>query len=959
MDKKFCNPYRPECGDCAPHRPECGDYGPEFSPVPPPIAPFHPIPGMNPQEQMCNLANKVNECIGRWNCIQAECFHTLDKMYEAAVCNDVYYDRDEVKLETGYSTNDECPYHIITIRSVDKACQPIRVKLYLAYGNTTNSGLVQSIQDASFITNANAIITAVDPSGPKWKGNARYMGAAINGDGDGSVYVAGFNMHGALKVFPGNVDEITQCQNQMVDMIGAVIPIITDGEITAEAKALTTKASISAIGYRSSNGDKIFFQCSAQDQKGMQGITVANLLKDMGCYTAVITCIGVNSEGVTVSNGMSYMGCFTDAPNGWIIPENAAYWVVSKRPFDGWKNKFTAEIADLVQLSGINKNSIDATSARIDAVQEKADQAIELGQQNADDIAEINAELETIKGEMDTLEADVAQLKTNLSKEIQDRIAGDNALNAALQSEITARQNADTQLNQAIQTETTQRQAADTALDNKIDAETTAREQADTNINNEITNIKNGTTPIPLPIASANTLGAVKVGQNLTITADGTLNAAGGGGSTGEYTAGPGIVISGSKIQVRPGKNVTVDANGVSVDLSDIDQSITNIENGTTKLNSYVTKAGATMPGALSLSGNATQPMGAVTKQQLDTATQALSNEIDDILNGTTPANVPVATTERTGVVKIGSGLNVGGDGTLSVNTAQIVTSEALSAQLANYVTTTSLNSTLTGYVKSSDLNTALEGYVTTEELSQQLRGYVTNSSLTSQLANYVTSQALTERLNGYVTSQALTEQLANYATTAQLANYLPKSGGTMTGAINMNGQKVSGLAEPTEDNDAVRLVDLQNINPDLPGDLSLAPKLLTSFTTKTSSSIDTEYDVTIPSFPRRIPYMLLFVLEPTVQENRRIATVEINSTPVYNNTETTGFFGTNKSLAFILTRDKRQESSIKLSYGGLELDYKGNNTFSTLSFNIMVAIATNGSPSTKTTCKCSIYSIL
>lgn len=778
MDKKFCNPYHPECGDCKP----------EFSPVPPPIAPFHPVPGMNPQEQMCNLTNKVNECIGRWNSIQAECFHTLDKMYEAAVCNDVYYDRDEVKLESGYSANDECPYHIITIRSVDKACQPIRVKLYLAYGNTTNSGLVQSIQDASFITNANAIITAVDPSGPKWKGNARYMGAAITGDGDQSVYVAGFNMHGALKVFPGNVDEVTQCQNQMVDMIGAVIPIITDGEITSAAQALTTKASISAIGYRSSNGDKIFFQCSAQNQKGMQGITVANLLKDMGCYTAVITCIGENSEGVTVSNGMSYMGCFTDAPNGWIIPENAAYWVVSKRPFDGWKNKFTAEIADLVQLSGINKNAIDSTAARIDGVEDKANQALELGQQNADDIANLTAEVDAINETIDTIQNDLNTVKTNLSKEIQDRIAGDNALNAALQSEITARQNADTQLNQAIQTETTQRQAADTALDNKIEAETTAREQAVTNITNEINDIKDGTTPIDLPIAGPNTLGAVKVGQNLTITPDGTLNAAGGGGSTGEYTAGPGIVISGSSIEVRPGENVTVDSNGVSVDLSDIEQSIANIENGTTKLNSYVSKGGDTMTGALILSGNATQPMGAVTKQQLDTATQALSNEIDSILDGTTPPTMPIASTEKTGVVKIGSGLNIGNDGTLSVNTNEIVTSESLAAQLANYVTTTSLNSTLSGYVTSENLTTVLEGYVTSETLNN----YVTNASLASTLANYVTSAGLTE----------------------QLADYLPLAGGTMSGAIAMGNNKITGLAEPTEDGDAARLADIKAADP-------------------------------------------------------------------------------------------------------------------------------------------------
>ena len=180
-----------------------------------------------------------------------------------------------------------------------------------------------------------------------------------------------------------------------------------------------------------------------------------------------------------------------------------------------------------------------------------------------------------------------------------------------------------------------------------------------------------------------------------------------------------------------------------------------------------------------------------------------------------------MATTETTGVVKIGSGLNVGGDGTLSVNTTEIVTSENLTTQLANYVTKTSLSSTLSGYVTSANLTTILEGYVTSEtlnnyvtksSLTETLENYVTSASLTEQLGNYVTSQALTERLNDYVTSQALTEQLANYATTAQLANYLPLAGGTMSGAIAMGNHKITGLAEPTENNDAVRLVDIANI---------------------------------------------------------------------------------------------------------------------------------------------------
>lgn len=63
-----------------------------------------------------------------------------------------------------------------------------------------------------------------------------------------------------------------------------------------------------------------------------------------------------------------------------------------------------------------------------------------------------------------------------------------------------------------------------------------------------------------LPIASASELGGIKVGQNLTIDQDGTLNAqASGGGST--YTAGDGIAITDSEISVNAGKGLGFDDN--------------------------------------------------------------------------------------------------------------------------------------------------------------------------------------------------------------------------------------------------------------------------------------------------------------------------------------------------------------------------------------------------------------
>ena len=503
-DYPDCMPESDCCGDkahhCPPPPPPCpGMPGPgpgEFIPVPPPIEPLHPVPGCNTQEQMVRIVHKTNECISKWNNISSNCYAALNRVVGAAVSNDVYYDRDEVHLENGYSSNDECAYHIITIRSVDKCNQPIRVKLKTAYDNTTNANVRQSMQDVSFIENANAVITAVDPAQTGWKGTTFYCGAPIAGTQETDGYVGGFNDHGALKVFPASVDDLTLRQNCVVDIIGLVTPIITNGEITEQAKAMTTKASISAIGYRSGNGDKIFFQCSAEADKGMQGITVANILKDMGCTTAIITCAGENSLNVKFSNGMMYMGTLTDVPNGWLMPSNCAYWVVSKRPFDGWKNKFTAEIADLVQRVGGSYNEILNNKHRIEIVNK-------LAESNRDRLDDAEARLDTIEetlvihGEkINKLERDLAQEITDrtneikrvdgrIDQEITDRTEADEALGHRIDQEITDRTNADNALDEKITQETTERKAADATLQSNIDKEAKARADADLAEENE------------------------------------------------------------------------------------------------------------------------------------------------------------------------------------------------------------------------------------------------------------------------------------------------------------------------------------------------------------------------------------------------------------------------------------------------------------------------------------------
>lgn len=66
-----------------------------------------------------------------------------------------------------------------------------------------------------------------------------------------------------------------------------------------------------------------------------------------------------------------------------------------------------------------------------------------------------------------------------------------------------------------------------------------------------------------LPIASATTLGGIKVGANLEIEEDGTLNAIGGGGGAGGYTAGTGLGLTGTEFFLEPAGAVEI--GGVTV----------------------------------------------------------------------------------------------------------------------------------------------------------------------------------------------------------------------------------------------------------------------------------------------------------------------------------------------------------------------------------------------------------
>lgn len=628
-------PQGPMCGGPHfPHKPGPGPgpcqppYPPGHNPCIPQIHPVPPVPspieGSSLYEQMGMLTQRVNVCINQWNTIQANCYEALNQVVEAARSNDVYYDDCEVHYQEGYDETEGAAYAIIEKKAVDRKNQPIFVRLYPAYGNTSNPGVRQKIFDASFIKSANVIITAVQSNANTWSGPALINGAGMPGTEQEDGYVYGFTRGGALRYFPSNVTETTLCQQGMVDVIGGCVPILYDGKILDEVVTMTDREAVTAIGFNSGTGSVFFFACSAQNEPGMGIASVARVLQGYGCTTAVVTSHQVNDPTASTSEGMLYMGNMTMDPVRAIQPDNLAYWVVTKQPC--FRNRFQKEIADLVQTTGRNAwetyllgvqiqsfdDRITANSQAIKDEQERAMQAESWLQENINKEVNramqaeawlqenINKEVERataaenaldtkIEAETDRATAAELQIRSDLNDEILRATNREREISDQLEREITARINADKDIIQSIEQEILARKAADTELRTYIEKLVS---EANANIGQlEITvnGIISGATSLPyLKLTGGILSGAVGFTDGNTLTlgrgptldmeaatkkyVDDAVAAGGGGGGGGDVTK------------------------------EYVDQQIATVQG---QLDGKVNKNGDTMSGALNMDGNA------------------------------------------------------------------------------------------------------------------------------------------------------------------------------------------------------------------------------------------------------------------------------------------------------------------------------------------------------------------
>lgn len=625
-----CRP-KPDCG-CTPPPTVCPPQKPPVCQPPQPVmGQIPPVPtvieGSSLYEAMGKVIERTNMCINQWNCISKNCYEAMNACVAAARSNDVYYDDCEVNYQEGYDTTEGCAYAIVEKKAVDRKGKPIFVSLTPAYDNTTNSGVEQGIFDVSFIKSANVIMTAVQAGSEKWFGPAMYRGAAIPGESNPDGYVYGFNRHGALRYFKGDVTETTLCQNQMVDVIGGCVPILYDGKVIEGVEAMTQKQAICAIGFNCGTGSVFFFSCSAQNQPGMGIASVARILQGYGCTTAVVTSATTNTPAAT-GEGMLYMGQMTTDPVNAKEPKNLAYWVISKCP--NFNNAFQKEVADLVQTTGrnawetyllgvqiqsfddrITQNAKDiaAEIERATAAEEALDQKIE-AETNRAEAAEdaldkkIDAETERATAAENALDNKIVA-ETNRATAAENKIASDlqaevtrattreTQIQAALDGEIQARIAADNDLINAIEQEVLARKAADVALENQIDA-------VDKKIQTQITNIKGNITNLETQINGMTTgqtnlpylkLTGGQLSGNLTFVSGQTVVL--GRGPSNDMEAATKKYVD-DAVQTGGGSP------GGDVSKEYVDQQISELQG---QIDTKVSKSGDTMSGALNFNG--------------------------------------------------------------------------------------------------------------------------------------------------------------------------------------------------------------------------------------------------------------------------------------------------------------------------------------------------------------------
>lgn len=522
---------------------------PDFCPPPskPPIPCNPPVPsvvqGTSLYEAVNNLTNRVNVCINTYNDVMRNCYATLHNLEKAAEENGAYYSPCDVYTEEGYSADEGATYTLIHKNVVDRRGEPIRVKLHLAYGNTTNSKIQQGLFSASKITYADKIVIAQPMGENGWYGKPIWNGCPIPGADAPNLYTMGFTRSGVMKVYSNSVSTDQMLRDTVEDAMGVSGVLIMNGQITDDsytanipnAKEQTSRV---CVGQNLDTREVIFLVCGNENNVNKKGLTTkacANILLQYGCDIAVELCEG-SSAGAMDKGSLMFV------PENNEIPEGYCFWYISRACF--YRSDYERELAELMQNYGqciwntyLNKKDIDNLQTDLEN--------------------EINNRIEADNA----LKAEDERIENKLDEEIATRTESDERFQAAITDLQTRMVKAETDITNlkslynGLQEQTSTMDEAITSIQTTI----TSIETSLNNLKQTVEDIRNGTIQLNYLSLSGGTMaGTINMNNNkITNLPEPTSNKdaatkayvdshSGGGGGTGNYVSKAGDTMTGA-----------------------------------------------------------------------------------------------------------------------------------------------------------------------------------------------------------------------------------------------------------------------------------------------------------------------------------------------------------------------------------------------------------------------------
>lgn len=479
----------------------------------PPVKPLF-VPGMSTQEQIAILAGKVDEMCNILGEYDKKVWGAYDAIVHSCICNDAYY--TEIETEVGYLTATSAKYTVVRIPFVDKSNQPIRLQLGLAYNNTTNSGLHESVFDASERVLADKLFPACNIA-DEWTGKVYWKGAPLNPEfSDG--FTVGVLRNGFIKVYNQTATNADMNKDDVENAMGVAGVLVSGGAKTPDNYGYTEGTTgMVALGMNYDTQERFFILVDGEQATGVTsggGCTadqLAELFVKRGCTVAVLLAYKESVCGLDCGEMLNIPYDVNHIP---YVPQLNAFWYITKE--DHYHNDYVREVAELMQKYGrtiwqgvINGKTLDAVRAELADLTSQLEQEV---QDRKDGDAALGERIDTLGERVTTLYNELVEADTALGKRIDNEIedrkqaiadeaaareAADEALRQSdetitglINQEKAAREAADTQLQQNINNEADERKRTDITILEQLGQEKTDRTTADTAINEALNQLK-------------------------------------------------------------------------------------------------------------------------------------------------------------------------------------------------------------------------------------------------------------------------------------------------------------------------------------------------------------------------------------------------------------------------------------------------------------------------------------